>query len=310
MEITAQTAIEMLSFIPARPDYENWVKIISAIGNHFDEPTALSILRTRFNEENRNETQRKLRNRLKSITIGTLVYEAKQNGYKFANTENIHTDKPQQAFQPRPIEKPKIEITAVEEPIYDEKNPESVRLYRACVNFSIINKNLNAMTKKPNTNFIDLTNNFQNVEVDLWTLINIISSGHSVIFAHLREDQDGTIKRKSENFLCAELLALDFDTNVTIEEVLQMELSKRAILLYTTCSHTDQAHRFRLVFDTKLCFKNSLEYRQVIEGFQDYYQFADKSCKDVTRVFYGNNQAVIYDLLNGEIYDYSKQVQI
>jgi hypothetical protein len=82
MEITPNEAIEMLSFIPSRPDYENWIKVISAIGNHFSEHEALSILRTRFIDETSNETQRKLRNRLKNISIGTLVYYAKQNGYK------------------------------------------------------------------------------------------------------------------------------------------------------------------------------------------------------------------------------------
>jgi hypothetical protein len=80
-------AKEMLTYISPRPDYETWIKIISAIGNTFELNIALDILLSRFKDEKPNEHAIKLKNCLKNVTFATMVYYAKQNGYK--STFNI-----------------------------------------------------------------------------------------------------------------------------------------------------------------------------------------------------------------------------
>lgn len=84
-KITPQLAIELLGYLPQRPDYQTWFYCISAVANHFDEETALNILLTHFHDESPNETGIKIKSKLNSIGIGTLFYYAKLNGY---NTNN------------------------------------------------------------------------------------------------------------------------------------------------------------------------------------------------------------------------------
>jgi hypothetical protein len=49
-KITKVQAIELLSYLPARPDYDTWIRIVSAIGNSFDEATAEDILLSHFTD--------------------------------------------------------------------------------------------------------------------------------------------------------------------------------------------------------------------------------------------------------------------
>jgi hypothetical protein len=81
-EPTLEYARELLSYVPARPQYDEWLKIISAVSNTFDEGTALRLLTSKFGDEKPNETERKIKNRLSNISFATLVYYAKRYGYK------------------------------------------------------------------------------------------------------------------------------------------------------------------------------------------------------------------------------------
>lgn len=81
-EVTPEYAKQLISYLPKRPDYRTWIYTISAIGNTFPESTAIEILLSHFQDERTNETVYKVNNRLKDVTFGTLVYLAKENGYR------------------------------------------------------------------------------------------------------------------------------------------------------------------------------------------------------------------------------------
>ena len=69
----------MLQFIPPRPDYEIWIRIISAVCSVLPETEALSVLKAWSPEEKSNEYEKKFKNGLKHFGIGTLIYYAKTN---------------------------------------------------------------------------------------------------------------------------------------------------------------------------------------------------------------------------------------
>ncbi len=81
-EIGRKHIEEMLDAIPPYPGYYVWLKIISAIGNYFesDMTTAVDIVENWSRDEDMG-TARKMKYRLRNISIGTLIYFAKHYGY-------------------------------------------------------------------------------------------------------------------------------------------------------------------------------------------------------------------------------------
>jgi putative DNA primase/helicase len=73
---------EMLGFIPKRPDYADWIKIVAAVGDVLPDEDAIEVLREWSPEEKPGEYEDKLRHRLENVTVGTLIYLTKQYGWK------------------------------------------------------------------------------------------------------------------------------------------------------------------------------------------------------------------------------------
>jgi hypothetical protein len=72
---------EMLSFIPPRPPYEEWLKISSAVWNELGAE-GTPLLMEWSPEEAAGEYAEKFSNRLKDVHIGTLIRMAQERGYK------------------------------------------------------------------------------------------------------------------------------------------------------------------------------------------------------------------------------------
>jgi hypothetical protein len=351
-KLSPETAIKMIKFIPRRPDYETWIRVISSIANYYDFNTAVSILKSRFADEKINETEIKIKNRLRSVGIGTFIYYAKKYGY-MANkpaTNRRSYDLRQKALSNymniiKPVTEPEKRIISgcnellykfedealeMESAVYKVKNQcerfkadltvsklhpgaKKERVYRVSVNRSILNKNLCPNTKQK-YGFIDrvtnkfvetftvLNSGFENKFLTLNQMKHVISKGRVIIPAHLKADENGKMQRQNENFLCSELIMLDIDKNNTIDEILAME-NKGLILLYTTVNHTAEQHRFRLVFELPFLIKNREDYEYLLNEYICKYS-ADKQCKDVSRCYYGNNNAIIYDFVSGEVTAY------
>lgn len=88
-----------------------------------------------------------------------------------------------------------------------------------------------------------LAEGFEPVEITIHELANAVSEGVAY------SSQFADSYRNAGNFLASDVLSLDFDGGITVDEMLQNALVKEhASLLYTTISHIDEAHRFRLVF--------------------------------------------------------------
>ena len=75
---------EMLGFIPPRPDYDDWLRIASAVWSVLDEVPGSQVLAEWSPEEKPGEYSRKWKKRLKDVRIGTLVWYAQANGFDAA----------------------------------------------------------------------------------------------------------------------------------------------------------------------------------------------------------------------------------
>jgi hypothetical protein len=77
----AAEVAELLRWIPPRPPYEEWVRIIAAVGSVLEDTEAAAVLAAWSPEDRPGEYRAKLRARLASVNFGTLVHLAKANGY-------------------------------------------------------------------------------------------------------------------------------------------------------------------------------------------------------------------------------------
>lgn len=73
---------EMLSHIPPRPDYRDWIKIIGAVVSEVGEEAAIELLKEWSPEEKTGEYYEKVtRGSLTKSSVATLVWYARQYGY-------------------------------------------------------------------------------------------------------------------------------------------------------------------------------------------------------------------------------------
>ncbi len=88
--ITPDQVKEMLSYIPKRMAYDEWGKIVSAIGNTFDEHTAISLVDS-WSPDDKVGTAYRIKHRSPKPTIASVVYYAKQNGYDTSSLFNKYS---------------------------------------------------------------------------------------------------------------------------------------------------------------------------------------------------------------------------
>lgn len=78
---TGAEVAEILRYLPPRPHYADWVRIISAVGSVLPTEEAVSVLSAWSPEETQGEYASKLGSRLTSVGIGTLIHMAKKHGF-------------------------------------------------------------------------------------------------------------------------------------------------------------------------------------------------------------------------------------
>jgi len=314
-----QRVADALQFLPARPEYHLWVRVIAAIGNCFDENTALQLLLSRFSDEAPDQHRRKLQNRLRSYSIGTLFHAARSFGY-------TGTRRPDSATLSRntpPSSPPAINFDSTENALLfrfaDERIEEIAallehgssisraeadtlilqrfpktsrqRLYRVAVNSQGRNKQWRGHA---------LTTGFQNRILTANEIGQQIIAGYALCCAILREDKQGGTYRRNDAWQGAELLAVDIDGGSTLQQVFQLPETSSALLAYPTPNHTPQHHRFRLLFDLPFVERNRQRYAATVRAFIARYG-GDSACSDPCRVYFGNSDATVLLIRSGEV---------
>lgn len=293
--MTKEQAIILMSFLPSRPDYDMWIKVISAIGNEFSESDALDIILSRWGDEKPNETLHKLRNRLSKFTIGTLIYYARTYGYSgneeynYNNTNNYTRHK----FKPRVTFSEYKQENCYHNPYNVSQYFDDVK-YPVAVNTNVINKNISVSTGEID-NFNNLVGYFSNSYLSKSELISHISSGYPVIFSHFAQDYNAEYIQsiKGDYWLYSKMFAVDIEESISLEQAFELDDTKNSLFIYTTCNHTDEENRFRIVFDMKGVINDPIQYSYVVKQYIEKYN-ADVACSNVNRAFYGNDEAIVY----------------
>jgi hypothetical protein len=155
--------------------------------------------------------------------------------------------------------------------------PDALKALKVAVNRRIINK----IAKGDRKSFGVLTRECENAEITLRELAAIVNDGHPFCAQH----RDS---RKNENFICADVLAVDIDDGMSLSEALEHEFVKQyGGFIYTTPSHTTEHHRFRIVFQTERTITDPAEMTAAYQGLIRKFG-GDEACKDACRAFYGS----------------------
>lgn len=119
-------------------------------------------------------------------------------------------------------------------------------------------------------------------------LADHIAQGHALSY-QFRNDY-----RKADNFICSDFIGADFDKGVTLDEAFsQSFFLEQACLLYTTASHTPQAHRFRVIFETPYTVTDKEQIRAAQRGLVLKFR-SDGAATDPARQFYGSRDCALH----------------
>ena len=239
-------------------------------------------IKTNSNLQNKNNEL--VLNNNKDVLVRFNCYEHEEQAAVYEYEANL----PKQVANKKVIEE------------FNLKSTDYERLYRLAVNYKVVDKNINPNTNKQYSNYTAFNNNFENVTLTTNELIETIKQGHLVCNSTLKGNH-----RTEKNFVGSELVFIDVDGGLTLIEALQKELTKTALFIYTTCSHTQENNRFRIVFELPTFITDKDIYKKIALDVTNHYN-ADKQCASVSRPFYGNRKALIIDIRNKKYYDYTQ----
>lgn len=142
---------------------------------------------------------------------------------------------------------------------------------------------------KPNGSFDwgKLNNSFKNVEMEPIDICNAIYMGYA--YTAWMEG-----KRNKENFICAQHVAVDLDTQdfrSSFDCLIDNPFVRNyGAILHTTPTHTPHAPKARVIFLLDEPITNLLGYELAMETIYAQFDGADKACIDGARFFFGNGK--------------------
>ena len=136
----------------------------------------------------------------------------------------------------------------------------------------------------------EVQNNLIKTDISIENLANGLSHGTTFKPALLNG-------RKSSDWTQQQLFALDFDHDTTIEEQLNKckKLKIYPCFGYTSFSHTEQEHHFRLVFCTDKIITDIETRNKLQNTLISIFDKSDNVTKDCTRIFFGGKNLICKD---------------
>jgi hypothetical protein len=119
-------------------------------------------------------------------------------------------------------------------------------------------------------------------------LAKAVHKGYCLNGANLMDDY-----RKDENFIESEIIILDFDDEIRIEEAIANPfVQKYCFYGYTSCSHTEEHHKFRLLFKLPYSITDADLYKGLLREVGRKIGNFDKIATSCTNLFFGNTNAI------------------
>ncbi|WP_391117410.1 hypothetical protein [Psychrobacillus sp. L3] len=126
--------------------------------------------------------------------------------------------------------------------------------------------------------------------VTIKQLADEVGRGRAFMAGTLTE-KNGVLRRSINNWHSQQVIALDFDDGFTLKAALNDEfIRSNAAFLYTSFSHSEALHKFRVVFFLDSVITKYTEFKSVIRYLFAKYPQVDKACKDGSRIFYGGRE--------------------
>ncbi|MDN2581872.1 plasmid replication protein, CyRepA1 family [Aquibium sp. ELW1220] len=152
------------------------------------------------------------------------------------------------------------------------------REYVLSIGAHIINKNVG---------FANWADGFERLSCTIWNLKESIELG----YAYCVELRNG--HRAKENFVSTSILSVDVDEGMTLDEAKAHPLvAAYATFIYTTCSHTPEAHRFRIGFALEHPITDPVAATAATRSLLLRLS-GDGSTDDAARMFFGNSNTQV-----------------
>lgn len=95
--------------------------------------------------------------------------------------------------------------------------------------------------------------------------------------------------RKQDNFIRTDWMVLDIDDGMTIREAeTKIHLMDVCALVVPTVSHTEENHRFRIIFPLARSIYKEEEYRQTWEYLSKQFPSLDPHASDLARLYFAS----------------------
>lgn len=155
-------------------------------------------------------------------------------------------------------------------------------------------------TQKPQGNEVGkIQNRLKPVNITIPKLAQYLIAGCSFKPAFLNG-------KKEKDWISQQIFCLDFDENTTIQT--ELDRCKQLNILpafgYTSFSHTEQHHKFRLVFVSDHIITDYNTAKQVQLILMQLFNTCDEQCSNLSRLYFGGKQ-LIYSNYNNVI-DYEE----
>ena len=140
-------------------------------------------------------------------------------------------------------------------------------------------------TQKPDDEIKKLVCSLTTQKMPIRTLANELAKGCTFRPAVLT----GT---RTSDFVSQELFALDFDHDVTIDSILDRCKEKHIepTFGYTSFNHTEDNHRFRIVFHSDRTITDLDERNKIQSTFETVFPETDLKCNPAAHLFFGGKE--------------------
>jgi len=134
-----------------------------------------------------------------------------------------------------------------------------------------------------------ITNRLVNAstEIEIEELANKLTKGCTFKPSNL-------IGKKETDWVSQQLFSLDFDENTTIEAELNRckDINILPAFGYTSFSHTEEHHKFRLVFCTNEVITDYSIAKKLQLTLMNVFNNCDEKCKNLSRLYFGGRQLI------------------
>lgn len=173
---------------------------------------------------------------------------------------------------------------------------ETGRPMQLAAEFTIVNK----IADDDHDQWERTASGFGNVEMTQQELANHINDGHPFCAQHTNQ------RRKSRNFLCSDVLAVDIDKGMRLDDVMKSAfVQQHAAIVYTTPSHAEREHHIRVIFQPARTITDAAEMEAAYTGLARKFG-GDHKCTDACRFFFGSkgsNPIVLGNIMSNEALD-------